>query len=62
MEDKNSGLKIEFIDKTNGNYPIYNSTTGQLLSRLEETKDRQLRAVFNDNNGNSYFNGNEVLI
>ena len=62
MEDKNSGLKIEFTDKTDGNYPIYNSTTGQLLSRLEETKDRQFRAVFNDNNGNSYFNGNEVLI
>lgn len=62
MEDKNSGLKIEFTDKTDGNYPIYNSTTGQLLSRLEETKDRQFRAVFNDSNGNSYFNGNEVLI
>lgn len=62
MEDKNSGLRIEFTDKTGGDYPIYNSTTGQLLSRLEETKDREFRAVFNDKNGNSYFNGNEILI
>ena len=62
VEDKNSRLKIEFTDKTGGNYPIYNSTTGQLLSRLEETKDRSFKAVFNDNKNQSYFNGNEILI
>ena len=62
VEDKNSRLRIEFLDETDGNYPIYNSTTGQLLSRLEETRDRTLEAVFDDSRGISYFNGSEAII
>ncbi len=61
-EDKNAGLKINFDDGTDGNYPIYDGITGHLLSRLEETKDRSFTATFKDEKGRDYFNGNEAII
>lgn len=60
-DDKSNRMSIVFKDGTNGDYPIYNSTDGKLLSRLE-VKDRILEADLLDNRGKSCLNGNEIII
>ena len=60
-DDKSNRMSIAFRDGTNGDYPIYNSTDGKLLSRLE-VKDRILEADLLDSRGKSCLNGNEIII
>lgn len=61
-DDINNALKIQYKDGTGGNYPIYNGTTGELLSRTQ-VKDRELEAVFKSTtDGTNYFDGNETII
>jgi len=60
-DDKSNSLSIEIRDGTNGDYPIYNSSDGRLLSRAE-VKNRYLKACFVDKTGKSMLNGNEIII
>jgi len=61
VEDKNSEFLINYSDNSNGNYPIYDGATGNILSRHEVGKERVLTAVLTKK-GKSYFNGNETII
>lgn len=62
-DDKASALRIGFSDGTGGDYPIYNGTTGELLSREDVTRDRKFQATCKSLIDNKdYLNGNETII
>ena len=62
-DDKANALKINCDDGTNGDYPIYNGTTGELLNREEVSRKRLFQATcYSLSNGDNYMNGNETLI
>lgn len=57
------GLTVQFNDKSNGIYPLYNGSDGRILNINDATKDRVLEAdIKSSYNGRSYLNGNETLI
>lgn len=62
-DDKANALKINCDDGTDGDYPIYNGTTGELLNREEFSRKRLFQATcFSLSTGDNYMNGNEILI
>ena len=62
-DDKANALRIGFSDGTGGDYPIYNGTTGELLSREDVTRIRKFQATCKSLIDNKdYLNGNETII
>ena len=61
--DKVDGLTINYSDNSDGNYPLYNGATGEILNKSDFTKTRKwIAEFFSIQTKQSYFNGNETII